>query len=482
MTEESTVSTDPRESLNLKLVEPEVSSDSPWNDDVLNRAEIASRLTNLIRTQSVPLVVSINGYWGTGKTFLLERWQKDLERQGFQAIYFNAWEDDFCDDPLLAIIGQLSEYLKASKYRNLANEIFKIAVPLIRQNALGVLNRATGLDFDVERDRERDLLKEYLDQRATKDELQGKLSDLSLEVADETGHPLVIIIDELDRCRPTFAVELLERIKHIFNVPNLVFVFGVNRDELCKSLKSIYGDIEADVYFRRFFDFEFNLQEADSQEFALSLIDKFHLGDVFHKLSNERGQPIHIYDFDNYRRVIPKLWSALGLPLRDIDYGVRVLALVGRNVPLGAFTHPFLLAVLIAMKFKRPDVYREMVKGNFQAGALIDYIDRECRRGPGDEELTRQLDRIEGFLYCADSTNRHTQSTKEKVLTALSDVLQGKAEITLEIISQRARNANQQQLERIRQAIEDGINLQMSNAVFGQLAELIDTYQSDLRR
>ena len=42
-------------------------------------------------------------------------------------------------------------------------------------------------------------------------------------------------------------IELLERVKHIFDVPNIVFVFGVNRDELCKSLKSIYGDIEADV-------------------------------------------------------------------------------------------------------------------------------------------------------------------------------------------------------------------------------------------
>ena len=89
MTQEAS---NPKETLSLKLPEPEVSSSEPWGDDVLGRAEIAGRLTNLIRDQSSPFTISIHGYWGTGKTFMLKRWQKDLENQGFQAIYFNAWE------------------------------------------------------------------------------------------------------------------------------------------------------------------------------------------------------------------------------------------------------------------------------------------------------------------------------------------------------------------------------------------------------
>ena len=84
-----------RMSLRLKLPEPDVSAEEPWGDDVLERAQIAAKLTNLIRDQSAPFAISIHGYWGTGKTFMLKRWQKDLEIQGFQAIYFNAWEDDF---------------------------------------------------------------------------------------------------------------------------------------------------------------------------------------------------------------------------------------------------------------------------------------------------------------------------------------------------------------------------------------------------
>ena len=95
MSEKNQVIPNAKDSLQLKVLEEEVSLEKPWDDDVLERAQIATKLTKIVRNESVPLTISINGYWGTGKTFLLKRWQKDLERQGFKAIYFNSWEDDF---------------------------------------------------------------------------------------------------------------------------------------------------------------------------------------------------------------------------------------------------------------------------------------------------------------------------------------------------------------------------------------------------
>ena len=87
MTEGTTIATDPRDAIKLKHPEPDVSPDEPWQDDVLDRAKIAEKLTNLIREQRAPSVISIDGQWGTGKTFLLKRWQRDLESDGFRAIY-----------------------------------------------------------------------------------------------------------------------------------------------------------------------------------------------------------------------------------------------------------------------------------------------------------------------------------------------------------------------------------------------------------
>ena len=95
-------------------------------------------------------------------------------------------------------------------------------------------------------------LADYLEKRAAKEELKQHLANLATEGRGDTDQPLLFIIDELDRCRPTFAIELLERVKHIFDVPNIAFVFGINRDELVKSLESVYGGIDAGTYLRRF--------------------------------------------------------------------------------------------------------------------------------------------------------------------------------------------------------------------------------------
>ena len=73
MSEEVKSPTDPRDALRLKLTEPNVLEEQPWADDVLDRRELAERLTRLIQDQSVPFTISIHGQWGTGKTFLLKR-------------------------------------------------------------------------------------------------------------------------------------------------------------------------------------------------------------------------------------------------------------------------------------------------------------------------------------------------------------------------------------------------------------------------
>ena len=393
MTEETTGATDPKESLKLKLDEPEVSTDDPWCDDVLNRSQIAERLTNLIRTQSVPLVVSVDGYWGTGKTFMLKRWQKDLENQGFRAIYFNAWEDDFCDDPLLAIIGQLSVHLKGkSRFTAKTREVVQKAKALFRPRALSVGMAYEGLtvtgNVDLGQDRneeEVDLLDDYLFQRESKDELKKELSELATDVAEETKHPLVFIIDELDRCRPTFAVELLERVKHIFDVPNLVFVFGINRDELSESLQSLYGDIAAEIYVRRFFDFEFTLPDGDSIEFCKHLFDKFGLGDDSHS-------------------GVPELWSYFGLSLRDMDYCTRLLCLTVRNLdPDDNNPRRQLLGLLVALKFANQPLYRKIYAGDWRAKELLDYIHSQIPQDDGQSEIAQTLADIEASLYVIDA-------------------------------------------------------------------------------
>ena len=132
-------------SLALKLSEPEIDIDNPWADDLLGREEVAARLTNLVAIQEPPLSISLHGQWGTGKTFMLTRWQRALENEDFHAIYFNAWEDDFCDQPLLAIVGQLSDYFKDPGLKAIARRAAEMAMPLIQENLFAVLKATTGI-------------------------------------------------------------------------------------------------------------------------------------------------------------------------------------------------------------------------------------------------------------------------------------------------------------------------------------------------
>ena len=478
---------DAQKSITLKLGEPVVDADEPWADDLLARQSIAIRLTNLVATQQPPLAVSLHGQWGTGKTFMLRRWQKTLELKKYRAIYFNAWEDDFCDDPLLAILGQMSEYFKEGELKTLVDRVIETAIPLLQKNVLSVLSKHAGITLDIEQGQQakRNLLNEYRDQRATKDKLKERLAIVSAEVLRKTDHPLVFIIDELDRCRPTFAIELLERVKHIFDVPNLVFVFGVNRDELCKSLSSVYGEIDTDVYLRRFFDFEFNLSEADSQGFTAQLIDKFRFFDVFEQFASATGSRDHKFDYDNFRNLLPKLWSALNLSLRDIDYGIRLIALLLRNISPGNLTHPDLVAVLIAMKFKNAALYRLLATGNFRTSEIMDYIEGAVRQDSMERNMSSDLDYIEGLLYCADNANLERRDPGEIALAELKRARQGDSENPLnsfQVISQRARDLDQYRSAQISRAIEVGRNQGITRNAFGDLAELIDTYQTQLRR
>ena len=477
MTEETSDCTDPRDAIKLTHPEPDVAPDEPWQDDKLGRAEIAQKLTTLIRNQSDPFVISIDGQWGTGKTFLLKRWQKDLEAEGFKAIYFNAWEDDFCDDPLLSIIGQLSEQFKEGKFKELAKQVGQIAVQLIKHNLIAVPSKLTGLDLRVDSSKldGRDLLQEYSNQRKTKDSLKNKLTQLSAAVAEETGRPLVFIIDELDRCRPTFAIELLERVKHILDVPNIVFVFGVNRDELCRSLQSVYGDIDADVYLRRFFDMEFMLPEADSEKFCTQIMTRFGLHELFLSTRSKPRARTNSTDFDNFSHALPVLCACLGLSLRDIVYCMGIVVLAIRNLEDDKYMYPWLLSLLIPLRLNNQSLYRQFILGERRAQHVMDYIDNRISHPKRDKQLDSELNVIEAELYRVEGAR--LEDTGESSPWAQLNLLHEDPESTNNhLLSRRTQAADSDRVSELLRLIGNESRLLTPRTVLEQVARLIDLH------
>ena len=398
--------------LPLKIEEQDHDPKNPWGDDVLDREKVAHRLTSIIREHDLPFVISVDGGWGTGKTFLLKRWKQDLQNQGWEAIYYNAWEDDFCDDPLVAIVGQLSEHFDKGNLADTVCEIARLVPPLLDLAAplvpfgqvwgwlRAVPNAIRGHRSPPES------VRRYQERRATANDFRQGLTKLGAEVRKSTGHPLVFIIDELDRCRPSFAIELLERVKHVFDVPNIVFVFGINRSELVKSFHSAYGDIDAATYLRRFFDMDFSLPEPSAVRFCEHLVKKFGLNNFFWRLGSTQDREIGV-QVDLVAPVLPLLLGNMGLSLRDMDYCVRLVALAVASDDRRFSVDPYLLAALVAVKIRNPELHRRFVEGNARAADVIDYIDelvRESRRTFADPEMYDEdgLDRIAAAIYCTD--------------------------------------------------------------------------------
>ena len=482
MNGENDTSPNNRQSLSLKLPEPVVSSEQPWADDVLDRRQLGASLTNLIQTQSAPFTISIHGNWGTGKTFLLKRWQKDLERENFKAIYFNAWEDDFCSDPLLAILGQMAHYFSGSALNTLTSKVIDVAIPLLHQNLLGVLNKTTGLSLDIEQTKPKTLVDEYLEQRATKYELKQHLTSLSDAVVSETVHPLIFIIDELDRCRPTFAVELLERVKHIFDIRQLVFIFGINRDELCVSLQSEYGLIDTDVYLRRFFDVELTLPEVDMDVYCKHVMEKFGLNSFFSSLSARAQTRLHSEEFQALQQSFPRIWGRLSLSLRDVDYCVASIAMVGRNLEPRHYMYPLVLGLLIPLKLKNPDLYRRFIQHKCLASEVIDYFDDILSSQRFDEPETTSLDFMEAYLYFAEGSNSFATVATPTATTQLELLASGSSLTSPEHLSNRIKKADQSRIQDILGIIEAERRRTYSVDVVNYLAKLIDLNQTLIRR
>lgn len=364
--------------------------------------------------QEAPFVISVDGRWGTGKTFLLKRWRRQLEMDRYQAIYFNAWEDDYSDDPLLAIIGQLSEHFGPGTLHKIAGGVARAAGRIL-------VHRATGVSVDELTPES--LLDGYHKQRKTRTAVKERLTELGAKVREDTGQPLVFIIDELDRCRPTFAIELLERVKHIFDVDNIVFVFGINRGELVKSFQSVYGEIDADVYLRRFFDMGFVLPEPDGHLFCRRLALQFGLSEYIQRLSVSADGHGWLRDVRAIAGWLPEVLGNMGLSLRDLDYCVRLVSLAMRDFTGG---HPHLFLLLVALKIKEPDLYQRFVEGRARGAKVIDYLDTQTplgRRARGAEVIGYQdtrtlretriglppsitpgalLGQVEAAVYCAD--------------------------------------------------------------------------------
>lgn len=419
-----------------------------WNpDDKLNRKESAAFLTNyLIKRYALAskhghpdtFVLNIRADWGFGKTFFLQHWAKDLEQVGFPVVFFNSWENDFCDDPLIGFIAEinngLSGYFKEIPVaKRHLDQALAVGRKLIKPASLGIASiiakQLSGYSIDqlqklYSQDNEHDddgenhseneissliskcadvALKEHLHTKETITLFKKRLSLLieTLQKEPNIQLPLFIFIDELDRCRPTYAIELLEAVKHLFGVPGVYFIVATNLEQLGHSIRAVYGEqFDSERYLKRFFDQEYLLPSPDDACFTAFLFERYSL--------NEFGTFYTVIEGGIYGSVpadqalFSILCSSFKLGARDQEQVASALQTVLLNWPKGEQIHLAYLLFLIIAKHISTSLFHQLAENQFDISSFTKALSTELR----GKATFRTRDIVSGDRYSTTIAER----------------------------------------------------------------------------
>lgn len=306
--------------------------------DEFNRKPFAEFLVRLLLNEQDFFPLAITGPWGTGKTEFCKKAVNLINREYSDKLvsgYLNAFAEDRYNDSLISILSSL--------YRNfvfdgqkcfVAEEQKKKALVVFGEVILSHLPFALAKVAVPQMEGFADFAKDLLDKfkhsnvelsfedRANLDARLDTLKNLLKEISGDKT--FVLFIDELDRCRPNFALQTLETIKHVFGTEKLKIIFVINKDQLVEIIKHSYGNNEeiADLYLDKFFQVQLKLSEItkslDDEIIATSVLyfdmefGNSNLFDsyIFNRDGGENSQVAHL---------LRECISRYRLSLRDVQ-------------------------------------------------------------------------------------------------------------------------------------------------------------------
>ncbi|QDF68630.1 AAA family ATPase [Shewanella sp. SNU WT4] len=304
--------------------------------DEFNRKNIAEKVIKLLSSdiQVSPLV--IDGSWGLGKTEFCHKLINLMkENNTHHLIYIDAFKVDHADEPLLTVLAKVLEVLPNDEDKA---GLIKKAIPALRYGlkvvAKACVSHALRQDTDSLIDGFDEQVKQVADaaidssvEALLKDHMQADQSLKALKnalAAIAQKKPIVLFIDELDRCRPDFAVLMLETIKHTFDVNGVKFVLITNTDQLKASINHCYGtSIDAQRYLDKFLKFTFTLPNTTNQNQHEAI-----LASARHYKNSVVNSPI-LKELElsaySYSELITQVITINKLSLREVETLIRYL-------------------------------------------------------------------------------------------------------------------------------------------------------------
>lgn len=227
--------------------------------------EVCNSLVKVLKSTCDNKVVCVDGAWGAGKTFFCKRLVDDNHNE-FAFVEIDAFEHDFCDDPLIALASEMSKVVDDKGKKQYMRKVSSLLSPLLNKNKeISMLfdpSSATSMVSDVVSKYIKRKMDECLELESS---IEGMKNELSKIVAQNYPKKVVVVIDELDRCRPSFSLEIIEKIKHVFSVEGMHFLLSMNKRQMLASIDHAYGiSSSKESYLEKFIDFTITLDSPST--------------------------------------------------------------------------------------------------------------------------------------------------------------------------------------------------------------------------
>ena len=341
--------------------------------DPIGRNKYIRRFIQMLtRMEDDCYTVALNGDWGSGKTFFVKQIKMILDAYNSQSnmaagqrtavqqcygdascpnsyatVYYDAWAFDNHDDPILSLVYAALKSGCGEEPEGKKNSIIETGV-----RVMDVI-KGTNLTEIYEAFKNQQPEKLTAEIEKTED-LKDSIRAFIDTLIQEKGNRLIIFIDELDRCKPDYAIRLLERIKHYFDDERITFVFSVNLNQLQWTVKAYYGNsFDATGYLEKFFDISFTIPPVDYRRF---LWERLHL------------------DMDSITaQVCLAVIKQFHFSMRQMERYIRVMKIIGmsgacenaisRDNMATAFVGEYVMPILIGLQMHDLDVYRDFRTG-----------------------------------------------------------------------------------------------------------------------
>ncbi|MGL4409547.1 MAG: KAP family P-loop NTPase fold protein [Zoogloea sp.] len=409
----------------MKIVTPPlvVEDSDGFKNDLFQRQQFGDALSNLVKCSSDGLVISLDGKWGEGKTTFIKMWQGLLKEKGIPSIYIDAFQNDYTEDAFISIVSAITSYVdqhsakpeKSSAFKDKAKEVgvrllswtAKIG---IKAATLGIIKESdidalSEIGDDVAADTSEtiaDLVKERLSAHSKETELiqsfRESLSDLPANLMDNSSGRLVIVIDELDRCKPSFAVEILEKIKHLFSVKNVVFLLVMHKQQLEEAIRSVYGaNVDAHTYLQKFINIETSIPKRITDIYSNDINLYINKLLQLHEITTWD-------DDDDIVDCLVPLAQHFNLSLRQLEKVFTNLAIIYST---SAENHLRLVPIIVfisVIKVINPNVFENLLLGRISFSTLCEQLGfRELNKEDEDNSILSELLSFVRFLILSKS-------------------------------------------------------------------------------